>query len=95
VLDLRNRIRDGSKRLGLSQAELAERVGTNEAHVSQWETGKRRPSRANLERLNALLVSGAPDAPARASWPVHLQSDLLPFIHPDVPDVGPLLSGGP
>ncbi len=52
-------IRNGRKRLGLSQAALAQRVGTSQAYVSQWETGRRVPADAEMDRLRALL--GDPD----------------------------------
>lgn len=46
---------------GLTQEELAEKVFVSRDLVSKWETGKRRPDRAALERLAAVLgtdVSG-------------------------------------
>jgi type I restriction enzyme M protein len=52
-------IRDGRKALGLSQADLAAQVGTNQAYVSQWEVGKRSPSAAEAAILNRLLGGSA------------------------------------
>lgn len=48
-------IRDGRKALGLSQAEVAAKVGTNQAYVSQWESGKRTPSSDELAVLRGLF----------------------------------------
>ncbi len=48
-------IQEGRKRLGLSQAALAARVNSNQAYVSQWETGKRMPSPSEMAALKALL----------------------------------------
>ena len=63
-------IRDNRKRLGLSQAGLAARVGSNQAYVSQWETGKRGPSGDELVRLKDLLGGEPPAfAPASAAAP--------------------------
>ena len=65
-------IRAGRKALGLSQAELASAVGTNQAYVSQWEVGKRAPPAEDVARLRALF-EGAPiesvAAPVQASFP--------------------------
>lgn len=38
-------------RLGLSQAELAERVGTRQQTISEWETGTRTPRRMSRRLL--------------------------------------------
>ena len=36
---------------GLTQAELGRRVGVSEAAIRAYETGKRRPKQAHLERI--------------------------------------------
>lgn len=41
--------------LGLTQAELAERAGTSQATIAQYESGKKSPTFATLERLVASL----------------------------------------
>ena len=41
-------IREARKRAGLSQRELAELIGTTQAVIARWETGRRSPS---FERL--------------------------------------------
>lgn len=40
--------------LGLSQTELAERIGVTPQAVCQWESGKRKPSRLALILLGQL-----------------------------------------
>ncbi|HVY46694.1 MAG TPA: N-6 DNA methylase [Minicystis sp.] len=40
---------------GLSQADLAEKLGTSQARVSQWETGKAEPPSDVVAKLEALL----------------------------------------
>jgi type I restriction enzyme M protein len=62
-------IRDGRRRLGLSQADLARRVGTSQAYVSQWETGRRLPADAEMTRLSALLGESAPASPTPPPYP--------------------------
>ena len=44
--------------LGLRQADVAVLVGVSRKHVAAWETGRKRPGLANLER--AADVLGAP-----------------------------------
>jgi DNA-binding transcriptional regulator YiaG len=45
-------------RLGLSQAELAARVGTRQQTISEWETGTRAPRRMS-RRLLRLVAEEA------------------------------------
>lgn len=41
---------------GLSQAQLAEKVGCTQKDVSRWESGAHEPSIANLKKLAAALA---------------------------------------
>lgn len=43
--------------LGLTQAQLAERLGVSQPCVSQWESGRRTPSALILDRILWLLAS--------------------------------------
>lgn len=43
------------RRLGLTQAEFAEKVGLDEGSVCRWEAGSRRPSRWMTARVEAIL----------------------------------------
>jgi len=43
------------RRLGLTQAEFAAKVGLDEGSVSRWEGGTRRPSRWMTARVVAIL----------------------------------------
>ena len=43
--------------LGLSQAELADRLGVSQASVSQWESGKKRPRKTVLKLLDAIRAT--------------------------------------
>ena len=49
------KIEAARKRMGLSQVELAERVGVGQTAVCRWESGKTQPSLANLFRLSHVL----------------------------------------
>ena len=43
------------KARGMTQAQLAEAMGVDQALVSRWESGKVRPNKDNLSRLKELL----------------------------------------
>ncbi len=63
VIDIRNRA-------GLSQAELARKMGTTQPVVARLESGRSRPSMRTLERLadatgSRLLISFSPRTPKR------------------------------
>ena len=45
------RIRDLRTCAGMTQRELADKLGISGAAVAQWETGDKRPTVGNLERL--------------------------------------------
>lgn len=61
-------LREARRAAGLSQGELAERVGTSQATISAYETGAKQPSVATLSRL--LAATGARLTVARARQPV-------------------------
>jgi transcriptional regulator with XRE-family HTH domain len=48
-------LREARLRAKLSQADIAQAVGVTEATVSRWESGIRRPRRAEAQRLAAVL----------------------------------------
>lgn len=57
-MDVGAGIRRARTQAGLSQAELAERIGSQQVVISQWETGARVPTIDNLAHLaDALEVS--------------------------------------
>lgn len=55
------RLRLARARLGLRQADVAERLGIGRAMVGHVETGARSPSGAVLARIEAFLESVAPE----------------------------------
>jgi len=57
-------LRDSRIAAGLSQAALAERVGTSQATISAYENGTKQPSVATLSRLLAATGSRLTVAPA-------------------------------
>lgn len=54
---LGKRLRIARVMTGLSQAKLAELLGTSQILVSLWETGKVYPRQRNLDKLNKVLGS--------------------------------------
>ena len=53
--ELGNRIKRLRKELGISQKELAERIGVSNSRVSNWEQGINRPDADILSRLCSAL----------------------------------------
>jgi transcriptional regulator with XRE-family HTH domain len=54
-----DRLKTARLHAGLSQAELAARIGVSSGAVGQWETGKTNPSNANMRSAaDVLSVSG-------------------------------------
>lgn len=45
------RIKDLRVSAGMTQRELADKLGISNAAVAQWETGDNRPTVTNLERM--------------------------------------------
>ena len=45
------KIKEYRKKCGMSQAELANRVGVERSAVAKWESGKSRPQAARLVKL--------------------------------------------
>lgn len=53
--DLAQVVRSVRERLGLTQQELAVRLGVALPTVSRWENGRHRPSKLALDKIEALL----------------------------------------
>ena len=43
------------KRMGLTQEELAEKVGVSKSAIAKWETNRGLPDRDNLKRLSDVI----------------------------------------
>ncbi len=54
-MDIGQKIYDLRRARGLTQAQLAKMVGVSEAAIRAYETGRRRPKQAHLERIAAAL----------------------------------------
>ncbi len=53
--DLAEAVRGVRDRLGLTQQELAGRLGVALPTVSRWENGRHKPSRLALDKIEGLL----------------------------------------
>lgn len=86
-------IKEGRRRVGLTQAELAERLGTAQSVIARWESGSRSPSFKTVTRALkacglsldiALVASDDHDLSLATRWRqrapaerLHLLLDLL------------------
>ena len=52
-------IRDARQRLGLTQVQLAERIGCTPIAISYWERGTRRPTGLYAQAVRDLLADAA------------------------------------
>jgi transcriptional regulator with XRE-family HTH domain len=53
------RIADSRRLLGMTQKELARRLGIDPSTLARWERGERQPSKALLEKLTVFLTEPA------------------------------------
>jgi len=58
--DLADRLYSRRRELGLTQAQLAERLEVSERTVQLWETRQRRPQKRARERIEAWLAASTP-----------------------------------
>jgi transcriptional regulator with XRE-family HTH domain len=98
---LAGRLRAARRRLGLSQADFAARVGLDEGSVCRWEGGSRRPSRWMASRVAVILdrlesATGAGSADAQVAPPPLTYFDRTRWRRrppPDLTDGGPISLG--
>ena len=77
------RIREKRKALGLTQKDLAERVGAKHNSVSDWEKGKNKPDPDTIERLCEVFnVSASYLLPGRIDESARSDGDILYISRP-------------
>ncbi len=54
-MEIGDRIKDARERAGLTQTQLAEKVGVRYQSVQQWEAGATSPARAKMVKIAAAL----------------------------------------
>ena len=62
------RIKAARKRAGLTQKEIADRLGISSSSIAQWETGTRKPKAETLQRLADALGVSMLDLDERFAW---------------------------
>lgn len=80
-------IKDLRQMLGVSQEELAEKLGTSRQVVSSWETGISRPNktyRAKLERLSGIRERNERDELLKELFSASMGLGRLHKKHPEV-----------
>lgn len=85
---LREMIRDARRAAELTQVQLAEKIGVQQASVSRWERGESEPTVENIRRLEEVLSvdlmqhAPKPAPPAEETWEgVQGVDDLLDYIY--------------
>ena len=93
--DHSTRMRQALDASGLSQAQVADRMGLGQSTISQWLKGVRRPDRETLEKFAAILGTsavwldygeGQAPRPERASQRAAYQSELEWIFTKERPD---------
>jgi transcriptional regulator with XRE-family HTH domain len=85
IMDAASEIRLARRRFGLTQRELAQAVGTSQATLSAYESGRKQPSVETLQRLlhacGSSLRVGRPqlDRAGRHLAEVLALAEALPF----------------
>jgi transcriptional regulator with XRE-family HTH domain len=69
-------IREARLKAGLTQAELAARLGRERAQVARWETGGQEPSFANLAAAVEACGFALEVAVAERAWTPELDAEL-------------------
>ncbi|MDR1904919.1 MAG: helix-turn-helix domain-containing protein [Treponema sp.] len=69
---LAHTIKEQRRILGITQAQLAERVGTSTHYIGQIELGNKFPSPEMLERIAAALEIDSPQLFSMASFPTEV-----------------------
>ena len=54
-----NRLKEARKKAGLTQVELAERVGCFQVEIANWENGVRKPQEKTIQALAKILKVNA------------------------------------
>jgi len=84
-----SRLRALRARLGLSQEQLARRLGVSFATVNRWESGRTRLSPRTALAIADLEAGLARDGPAPASPPAQLPPAQLPPGQPPLAQLPP------
>ena len=90
---LSHNMREQRQKLAISQAKLAERVGTSTHYVCMVETGKKFPTPEMLERIAGALEFDAPDLFSTKTYPLKTNGTMLKFQEQVMNDMAQVLRG--
>lgn len=87
-MDFSSRVRSLRDRSGLTQAELAEKLGLTNRAVGAWESGRSRPRLDKMQQLadlfgvtvSELMGEEVPEGAPANAIPFTAESDTVPFI---------------
>ena len=77
-------ISERRKLMGLTQEELASKIGVSKSAIAKWETNGGLPDRDNLKRLSEVMNVSVDELHRVINQAKDKGSDLKPIITPDV-----------
>jgi transcriptional regulator with XRE-family HTH domain len=81
-LPLNDQIKIMRTQLGMTQIDLAEKLGTTKQSVSSWESGKTKPSVPNIHKMDGIFNSNllrkeSDERISKSTEPYHLKIDQI------------------
>lgn len=87
--ELSDNIRDARMAIGITQAELAQKVGVSNSCISQYETSKRMPSLETMSILSDIFNTSLDDLIPKSHWEIpedEGQTDIFDILDGDDDD---------
>lgn len=87
--ELSDNIRDARMAIGITQAELAQKVGVSNSCISQYETSKRMPSLETMSILSDIFNTSLDDLIPKSRWETPKdegQTDIFDILDGDDDD---------
>lgn len=87
--ELSDNIRDARMAIGITQAELAQKVGVSNSCISQYETSKRMPSLETMSILSDIFNTSLDDLIPKSRWEIpedEGQTDIFDILDGDDDD---------
>lgn len=87
--ELSGNIRSARQATGMTQGELAQKVGVTDSCISQYETSKRMPSLETMSILSDILNTSLDDLIPKSHWEIpkdENQTDIFDVLDEDDED---------
>lgn len=87
--ELSGNIRSARQATGMTQAELAQKVGVTDSCISQYETSKRMPNLETMSILSDILNTSLDDLIPKSHWEIpkdENQTDIFDVLDEDDED---------